>query len=148
MDEGHPVPPGAGAGRLVHGSEAGIPESRERFVEIRDPERYVMEPRAASVQEATDGRVGIQGLEKLDGPDEGHVDALVGEGLHRGTRLPGQEFVQGSGVRDGADGDSHVIERKRIHTGTARSGSGWSGVRGAAHGSHGVARRQGEDGDE
>lgn len=148
MDEDHPVPAGAGPGRLVHEAEAGIAKSRERLVEIGHPERHVMEPGAPSVQEASDGRVGIPGLEKLDGADEGHVDALVGEGLHRGTRLPGQEFVQRPRLRDGADGDGHVIERKRIHTGIVRSGSGWSGVRGAAHGSDGVARRQGEGRDE
>lgn len=118
MEEGDAVSPGAGPRGLVDRAEAVPPEAVQRLLDIRDPERHVVDSGAATLEEASHRGIRGPGLEELDRAHEGDVDALVWELLDRGTLLAGEEFEERPAVGDGADGDGHVIDRMRIHIGS------------------------------
>ena len=106
-------------GFTVHEAETRSFQSLEFGADVGDFERYVMEPRSSSGQEAPDGGVGGEWLEKFDLSHEGDLDPLGFERLRGGTVLPGEEFVESTALCDGVHGDAHVmkgsIRRRRIH---------------------------------
>jgi len=65
MEERDPVSAGTGAGLLINQRVACATASRERLIQIGDPVADVMDSRAATSQESTDGRIGIRRFEEF-----------------------------------------------------------------------------------
>ena len=107
--------PGADAGGFVDEFEPLRLQAAERFREIGDPVGDVVKALAPFLQEATDGGIGRQGLEKFDGPDEEDPDTLRREVLHRGTRVLGHELEERTGLLQGGDGHGNVVQRVGEH---------------------------------
>jgi hypothetical protein len=110
MEERDAVPPGSGPGRLVDESDALRPEASEVALQVLRAIRDVVQGRAAALEEPPHGGLRAERLQELDGADEGDAYALGFQGLGRGTRLAGQEFVERATLFDGVDGDGHVID--------------------------------------
>lgn len=87
--------------------------------ELFDPKGDVVKPGSASFEEAADGGVGCEGLQELDGADEGDADAQRLQPFGRGTGIAAQEFEESTTFFDGTYGDGHVVQwsigRGRIH---------------------------------
>lgn len=99
---------------LVDQFDAGGSDSVEGGLEIGNPVRQMMQPGASPLQEPGDrGGVGKR-LEEFQSSDpftnEGDVDALVFDALHRRPLPTGQELEQGKGLFDRSNGDRNVIE--------------------------------------
>lgn len=111
VEEGDPMAPGAGPGRLVDRIQAFGPKAGEGAIDVGDPERHVVDAGPTALEEAADGGVPGSGLEELEAADEGDVHALALQLLDRGTSGPGEEFEERSGVAQRRDGHAHVIDR-------------------------------------
>ena len=109
----------APSGFSVNEADAFALETLELGGDIVDAIGDVMQARTSTLEEATDGGVGSEGLEELDGADEGDTDSLGLEDLWWGTAFAGEEFVEGASLFDGGHGDGHVVEgsirRRREH---------------------------------
>ena len=110
MEEGYPVTTGSGASLAVDQRYAFGLEELEIGVEVGGAICDVVKRRPSAVEEAAYRGIGMQGLQQLDGPDEGDTNALGLEGLRRGTRLAGEEFEQVPTLFDGVDGDRDVVD--------------------------------------
>src|SRR5690606_31199401 len=131
VEEGDAMAVGARARLLVDEADAGPAQAIQRGGEIRDGVGEVMEAGAAALEEPGDRGLGRDRLDQLEAcvaaADERDRDALVGDALDRGTVPAGDELEDRKRLRDGADGDSDVVEREFGHGRApgARSAAGW-----------------------
>jgi hypothetical protein len=110
MQEGHPVPPGAGAGFTI---DEFVPlglEAAQFGRQVRDAPRHVVEAGPPLLEEAGHAGVGAAGLDELHLAEEGHVDPLVGEFLHRGTGGTAHAFEERTRGGDGRHHHADVVE--------------------------------------
>lgn len=110
MEEGHPVTFRAGPGFCIDEANPLGLQALELGGDVVDAVGEVVQTGSATFEEAGDGGIGTEGLEELDGPDEGDPDALRFQGLGRGTALAREEFEEGATLFDGVHGDGHVVE--------------------------------------
>ncbi len=63
-----------------------------------------------ALQEASDGGIGTEGLDQLDGPDERDPDAEGFERFGRGAGVTGSALVGMAARLDGVNGDADVVQ--------------------------------------
>jgi len=115
LEEGHEVTPGTWSRRLIDEFQAQGLETAHGFTEVRDPIGDMMEALASFMQETSDGSLGSQRLQKLDGAHEGNPDALARKFLHRGTSVARKEFENGDRLLEGGYRHGDVVQGKRNH---------------------------------
>jgi len=112
VDEGHAVSPSAGAWCVVDELDPLVREALEFGSEVSDAVGDVVQRLAATFEEAPYGGIGGEGLQELDGPDEGHPNPLGRKLLGWGTGISGEGFEDAAHLVERVHGDRHVIERK------------------------------------
>jgi hypothetical protein len=110
MEEGDPVPTGAGPGLPVDEFHPGPGETLELGREIGHPVCDVMEAGAPSLEEAGDRSRRIGGLQEFGATHEGNPDPLTLHFFRGGTSLPGQEFVDWSALSNGVYRDRNMVD--------------------------------------
>lgn len=115
VQEGHLVATSAGPGLGVDEPEALVGQAGQGPGEVGDPVGDVVKAGSPPGQESPDGGVGSQGLEDFQGAHEADPDSLVMELLHRGTRIPGEEFIDGNDLFERGNGHGDVVQRMREH---------------------------------
>jgi hypothetical protein len=104
---------------MAPGSGAGLPVDEAKALRFQPPEGlgqflhgpgHMVQPRTAPPEEAPDGGVLRQRLQKFYGAHQEDPDALIGKLLRDGTGDPLQAFIEGPGRFQGGDGDPQVVE--------------------------------------
>src|SRR6185436_67411 len=128
VDEGHQVPGGPGARRLVDQPGTGRAVAVQLGRDVVDAVAQMVHPRSALREELGDGRVVAGGGEELQaafaGAEEHHLDALLLHPLAAVALASGDRFEDGERLVERVHGDSNVAERTAGHSSPRANGLG------------------------
>lgn len=85
-------------------------EAGQFAFEVDGAVRDVVQPLSVAFEKSTDRGIGAEGLDQLEGADEGDADTLGLEGFGWGAGADGDELEDGTALFDGMDRDGDVIE--------------------------------------